>query len=132
MEQRLAHRWISPLTLVDEIENMQRYSNNPSGLELSEDQTHIYVEASLPGLTQDEIDITYEKGALTIRGEKKETEEDKNKKYYRRSSRSFMYQMEIPSSIEESVEPKAEFTNGVAKITFEKKKKELPKKITFS
>lgn len=130
MEQRMPQRWFSPLSLVDEIENMN-WLPNPSGLQISEDDTHVYVEASLPGLSEHEIDITYEKGRLVVQGEKQETEEDKKKKFYRRSSKSFMYQMAVPETVDDSGEPKAEFVNGVAKITFQKKKKDMPKRITF-
>ncbi len=130
MEQRMPQRWVSPFSLVDEIENMS-WLPNPSGLQVSEDEGHVFIETSLPGLSENEIEITYEKGNLMVRGEKKESEEDKNKKFYRRSSRSFMYQMAVPGNIDDSVEPHAEFKNGVAKITFQKKKKDQPKRITF-
>ncbi len=130
MEQRMPQRWFSPLSLTDEIENVN-WLANPSGLQISEDETHVFIEASLPGLTENEIDITYEKGTLMVRGEKKETEEDKKKKFYRRSSRSFFYQMSVPENVDDAIEPKAEFKNGVAIISFQKKKKEQPKKITF-
>ncbi len=130
MEQRMPQRWVSPLSLVDEIENMN-WPSNASGLQISEDETHLFIEASLPGLSEDEIDITYEKGSLMVRGEKKETESDKKKKFYRKSSRSFMYQMAVPGNIDDAEEPTAEFNNGVAKITFLKKKKDQPKRINF-
>ncbi|MBS0633972.1 MAG: Hsp20/alpha crystallin family protein [Verrucomicrobia bacterium] len=131
MEQRMPQRWFSPRALMDELGDMN-WLSNPSGLQISEDATHVLVEASLPGLTEGEIDITYEKGTLMVRGEKQETEDDKNKKFYRRSSRSFFYQMAVPENVDDSVEPKAEFKNGVAIISFSKKKKEQPKKITFN
>ncbi len=131
MEQRMPQRWAMPFSLVDELENMSWVPNN-TGLQIAEDQTHVFIEASLPGLSENEIEITYEKGNLLIRGEKKESEADKNKKYYKRSSRSFMYQMSVPGNIDDAIEPKAEFKNGVAVITFEKKKKDQPKRITFN
>ncbi|MBS0637347.1 MAG: Hsp20/alpha crystallin family protein, partial [Verrucomicrobia bacterium] len=119
MEQRMPQRWFSPRALMDELGDMN-WLSNPSGLQISEDATHVLVEASLPGLTEGEIDITYEKGTLMVRGEKQETEDDKNKKFYRRSSRSFFYQMAVPENVDDSVEPKAEFKNGVAIISFSK------------
>ena len=130
MEQRIPQRWLSPFSLVDELENMN-WQTNQSGLQISEDDERIFIETSLPGLSEDEIDITYEKGNLMVRGEKKENEDDKNKKYYRRLTRSFMYQMAVPGNIDDTVEPKAEFANGVAKIIFQKKKKDMPKRINF-
>jgi HSP20 family protein len=135
MEQRMPQKWFSPFSLLEEMENLQWPLNGPSntgsGLQISEDENNVIVEAALPGLNENEIDVTFEKGNLLIRGEKKETEEDKKRKYYRRSSRSFMYHMTVPGNVDESQEPQAEFKNGIARITFAKQKKAQPKKIEF-
>ena len=43
-----------------------------SGLSVSEDENHVFVEAALPGLKADEIEMTFDKGILWIKAEKKE------------------------------------------------------------
>src|SRR3954468_16833349 len=43
----------------------------PYAVDVHEDADHFYVEAELPGFTQDETDITLEDGVLTIRAERK-------------------------------------------------------------
>lgn len=66
------------------------FSNMHTNLSVSEDDKKVYVEAALPGLTPNEIDMTFQKGVLTIRGSKKEEQGDK-KKYYRKASRMYSY-----------------------------------------
>lgn len=137
MEQRMSQKYLSPFSLFDEIENLPwAVINSPAscqqagqGLQVSEDEQHIIVEASMPGLNEEDIDVTFEKGNLTIRGEKKETEEDKMRKYYRRSCRSFAYTLQVPGNVDETAEPQAEFKTGVLKISFPKQRRAPPKKI---
>ena len=52
----------------------------PYGVDIREDQDHLYVEAELPGFKKDDIDITLENQTLTIsaeRQEEKKAREDK-------------------------------------------------------
>jgi len=99
-----------------------------SDLSVSEDETKVYIEANMPGLEADDIEVTYHKGQLWLRGSKKE-EEDKKKKYYRYASSSFNYRLAVPGNIDEKVEPDAEYKNGVMKVTFKKMSEAQPKKI---
>ena len=100
-------------------------SNN---LSVSEDEKNVYVEAALPGIDPKDIEVTFDKGILWIKGEAKE--EEKKKKYYQKASRSFSYRVAIPGEINESIEPEAKCKNGVMMITFAKSPKTQPKKIT--
>jgi HSP20 family protein len=100
-----------------------------SGLSVSEDQNHVYVEAHLPGLNPDQIEVTFDKGILWVRGEKKEEEEDKKKKFYRKASSSFSYRVHIPGGIDEKKEPEATYKDGVMKVTFAKSSQNQAKKI---
>src|SRR4051794_41810965 len=43
----------------------------PFGVDIREDQDHLYVEAEMPGFKKDEVDITLENQALTITAEKR-------------------------------------------------------------
>ncbi len=94
-------------------------SENSTGVTVSEDDQNIYIEAQLPGLTSNEIDVSLNQNTLWIRGEKLEEEEDRNRKYYRRASNTFFYQVDLPSQVEENSE-QAQFQNGVLKINFKK------------
>jgi HSP20 family protein len=100
-----------------------------SSLSVYEENSHVCVEAALPGLKPEDIDVSYEKGVLWIRGRKKEEEEDKQKKYYRKASSEFSYSVHVPGNIDERVEPEATFKHGVMKVAFKKVEKTEPKKI---
>ncbi len=117
--------------LFDEDFDSTPEKSSDSNISISEDKEHVYVEAQLPGLKTEDIEVTLDKGVLWIRGEKKEEEKDKNRKYYCRSSHSFSYRLGIPGEIDETVDPPAKFENGIMEITFSKAKKEGPKKITI-
>lgn len=41
------------------------------GLSIYEDRDHVFVEASLPGIPSENIDISFENCRLSIKGEKK-------------------------------------------------------------
>lgn len=101
-----------------------------SGLSVSEDDKHIYVEAAVPGIEPDKVEITYDKGVLWIRGEQERKQEDKNRKFYRRASTSFSYRMVIPGDVDINKEPKATCKNGIMKVVFDKVPEAQPKKIT--
>lgn len=96
-------------------------------LSISEDDKNIFVEAALPGVDIDDIEISYDKGVIHIRGEKKE--EEKKKRYYKRASRYFSYSASLPTEIDESKEPQASYEKGIVKITFKRKRVRVAKKI---
>jgi HSP20 family protein len=102
---------------------------SPSGLSVSEDEQHIYVEAALPGIQPEEVDMVFDKGVLWIKAEKKEQSEDKKKKFYRKAVSSFSYRIAVPGDIEESKVPEAVCKNGILKVTFYKTKGGPTKKI---
>lgn len=101
-----------------------------TGVTVSEDDQHIYVEAQLPGLKSTDIDISLNQNTLWIKGEKQEEEEDKDKKYYRRARNSFFYQVELPTQVEESSE-QAQFQDGILKVTFKKARQSQVRKISI-
>jgi HSP20 family protein len=101
-----------------------------SGLTVSEDEKQVFVEAAVPGVDPDKIEVTYDKGILWIRGNQEEKEEDKGKKFYRKASSAFSYRIAIPGNIDDSAEPQATCKNGVMKVTFSKVPETQPKKLT--
>ncbi|MDD2224828.1 MAG: Hsp20/alpha crystallin family protein [Candidatus Shapirobacteria bacterium] len=104
-------------------------SNNDNGLSISEDEKGVYVKAAVPGIDPKDIDITYNKGILTIKGEMIEKEE--KKKIIRQSRQSFYYQLTVPGDIDDKAEPEAKCKNGMMTVTFAKSPKVQPKKITI-
>lgn len=96
------------------------------GLSLSEDDKNVYVEAALHGVDPKEIEVTYSKGVLTIKGEKKE--EEKSRSYQRKATKSFFYRV-MPGDADLEAEPQAMYKNGIMKVTFVQSAELKPKKI---
>mgnify|MGYP000344849268 CR=1 FL=1 len=103
-------------------------TNWPSGLSLSEDDKNVYVQASVPGVDPKDIEVTFDKGVVWIKGESKD--EEQNKKYYRKAASSFSYRVAVPGDIDSTQEPQASVKNGVMTVTFTKSPKAQPKKIS--
>ncbi|WP_020585610.1 Hsp20/alpha crystallin family protein [Desulfobacter curvatus] len=76
------------------------------------------ISMEIPGVSKKEISIELLRNTLVIRGEKKQTHEDKNKNYYRieRSYGAFQRTLSLPADADES-RVDARFKNGILKIT---------------
>jgi HSP20 family protein len=120
----------SLLTDWEDMEDQTRPFSS-SGLAISEDEKHVYVEAPVPGVNPKDIDITFDKGVLWIKAESKESEEDKKRKVYSRTQRSFSYRVSVPGEIDSSMEPEASYERGVMRVAFAKSSKAQPKKIAL-
>jgi len=103
----------------------------PYGVDIREDQDHLYVEADLPGFKKDEVDITLENQTLTISAEHKPapTEEKKgdwllNERRYARFLRSFT----LPPTVDDQ-KVDAKLHDGVLRITLNKREETKPRKI---
>ena len=102
-------------------------ATDPSGLSVYEEGDAIYIEASLPGLSSSEIEVCQDHGYSVIEG--KRQEETKERKYYRKASRSFCYRLPVPSAAEKDTDPEATYKDGLMKLRFKKgtkKKKPIP------
>lgn len=113
-------------------EPMVRWSSIPSvnmpGVNVRETDKNVIVEAELPGVREEDVDLELNDDNLTIRGQKKTEEEVKEKDYYRREFvyGSFTRTIVLPKSVE-SDKAEAELKNGVLKITFPKYEEKVPK-----
>lgn len=101
-----------------------------SGLGVSEDEKHVFVQAHVPGIPQENIETVYQKGILWVKASIKE-EDRKDRKHYRLASTSFQYRVAVPGDIDESIEPEATYENGVLTVTFTKQQQAQPKKISI-
>ena len=104
-------------------------------LDVKEDEVAYHVMTELPGLTKEDIDLSYDEGLLTIRG-KKEVERDEKEGTWHiteRSSGCFIRQLRMPTPVDsEKIEAKIE--KGVLTVTLPKEaeEKSQAKKITVS
>ena len=88
------------------------------GLNVFEESGNVVVEASLPGIPEDKIEITYEDGVMHIKGRSEEKEEEKNKnRVIHRMQRvsSFDYSTYFPRPVDDK-QTEASLKNGVLTI----------------
>jgi HSP20 family protein len=80
------------------------------------------VEAELPGIPPESVDVSVSSGFLTIKGEKKEEKEEKDENYIRRESSygSFCRQIALPETAN-SDKAEATFKNGILTVKMPKK-----------
>ncbi len=95
-----------------------------------EENNQLHVEVPLPGLKLDDIEVSLNQGVLMVKGESKEEEKDKNRKYYRSSKRNYSYSVALPTQIDEKQEPQAIYKDGVLNISLQMIKQSETKKIT--
>lgn len=107
-------------------------ADSASGLSVSEDDTNVYVEAAIPGVDPDDVEVTLNQGTLWIRGEAQKEEQDKKRKFYRRAVQSFSYRVAVPGDIDPAMEIQAEAENGVLRLIIPKAASSQPQKITVN
>jgi len=99
-------------------------------VDVVEHDDKVVVKAELPGVTDKDVDVSVVDQTLTIKGEKKEEEEKKEKGYHRleRSHGVFQRSITLPTSVA-SDKAKATFKNGILEIELPKKEEAKPKQI---
>jgi HSP20 family protein len=80
----------------------------------------LLIRAELPGLKQEDVDITLQNGVLTLSGEHKVEEEEERGDYHVRERRygSFRRSMTLPEGTDES-KIRARYEDGVLEVTVE-------------
>jgi HSP20 family protein len=90
-------------------------------MDIAEKDKEYEIAAELPGMDEKNIDVKFADGVLTIKGEKKEEKEEKNKDYYLSERRygSFQRSFQVPESVDgDKIE--AKFVNGVLTVRLPK------------
>lgn len=95
-----------------------------------QDSDSVIAELDLPGIDPDKVDITVENDVLTVSGSREEKEETKKEDFYRREVRvgSFTRSMILPMTVKGD-QAKADYKDGVLKVTLPKAEEMKPKKI---
>jgi HSP20 family protein len=100
-------------------------------IDLKEDGDNWYITAELPGLSEDDVEVTYDDGVLRIAGEKKQETEDNNRNVHvtERAYGRFERQLPLGHGVKDD-QIDASFKDGVLTITAPKAaEKEQTKKI---
>jgi HSP20 family protein len=99
-------------------------------VDIFEKENALILNAEVPGLDENDIEIEIENNTLTVRGERKLEKETKEESYHRieRAYGSFCRSFTLPAYIDQE-KIKAEHENGVLKVVMPKKAELKPKKV---
>ncbi|ETW95044.1 MAG: hypothetical protein ETSY1_32240 [Candidatus Entotheonella factor] len=99
-------------------------------VEVSDTQESVVVKAQVPGVSQDNIQVSVTDDSLTLKGEMKEEEKKEEKNIYRREFRygSFSRTIPLPTAVQ-SEKAEAKLKDGVLEITIPKSEKAKVKEI---
>ena len=99
--------------------------------DIFEDGEAVTLRFELAGVEPKDVEIRYENGVLTLRGERKMEKEEKKENYHRveMSYGSFTRSFSLPAIVD-AEKIKAEAKNGVLTVTLPKKAEAKPRPIT--
>ena len=102
-------------------------------VDVTETDEDIVVTVELPGVKQDDVEISVVDDVLTLKGEKQEEKEVKEKNYHRieRSYGSFQRSLSLPVGVKPD-KAKASYKDGVLKVTIPKAEEAKPKQIKIN
>jgi HSP20 family protein len=113
-------------------EGIGRGAWNPS-VDIYENKDQIVLEAELPGMKQDDFELTVENNVITLRGERQFEKKEDSDNYHRveRSYGSFTRSFTLPQTV--SAEgATAEYNNGVLRVTLPKREETKARRIQVS
>ncbi len=105
----------------------QAWSGMP--LAMWQDDDHFYVEVELPGVSDQDVEITVHNGTLFIRGERK-PQEGRRYLYNGRSYGRFERVITLPEAVQAD-DVQATLKDGILSLTLLKSPEAKPKKITL-
>lgn len=99
-------------------------------VDMSENEKEIVIHAEIPGMDAKDIDISLNGRVLTMKGERKQEQEDKDKNYHRIERRygSFSRSFELPADVDGN-KVNAAYKDGVLTLNLPKTKEQSVKKI---
>ncbi len=108
--------------------NGVEYTSLP--VDIQQTDAAFVVEASVPGFTPEDVEVTFDDGVLTISGRRSAGETAKDATYVRRERRtaSVFRQVGLPAEVR-AEDITASFENGVLRITVPRAQKAQPKRI---
>jgi len=102
-------------------------------VDIYEQDNTIVLKAELPGVDPKDVDIRLENNTLALRGERKFDNEVKKENYHRveRAYGAFTRSFTLPTVVDQG-NIKAEFKDGVLRVTLPKREEAKPKQIQIS
>ncbi len=99
-------------------------------VDVIDEKDKLRIKADLPGIKKEDVEINIEDGVLSIKGERQNEKEEKNKNYYRRECFYGVFERSISLPAEVDIEKaEANYKDGVLEIILPKKEESKPKQI---
>ena len=110
-------------------DQIMRGAWNPQ-VDIFENKDQIVLEAELPGIKPENVEISIENNVLTLHGERQFEKKDDGDNFHRveRSYGSFTRSFTLPPTVK-SEDATAEFENGVLRLTLAKREEAKPRRI---
>jgi HSP20 family protein len=126
MNQLMEESFVRPNTT-------QGGQNFVPALDLSETAEGYLVEAALPGIKPEDVEITVENNVLTIKGETRKEVDDQKRNFHRVERRfgTFQRTIGLPSTVKPD-QIQASLTNGVLRLEIPKAEEVKPRKISVN
>jgi HSP20 family protein len=127
MDRLLEDAFVSPRAL------MERMGGEAApALDVYEEGDNYVVEARLPGMKPEDVDISVEQGVLTISGESKAEEERKERNYLVREQRTgrFSRSIRLPMAVNSDA-CEATYEGGVLRLTLPKSEQARARRISI-
>jgi len=132
LQEEVNRLFSTNLTRAFDDEGIGRGAWAPS-VDIYENKDQIVLEAELPGMKQEDFDLSIENNVITLRGERRFEKTDDTDNYHRveRSYGSFTRSFTLPQTV--SAEgASAEYNNGVLRVTLPKKEETKARRIQVS
>jgi HSP20 family protein len=99
-------------------------------VDVHEDEQSFFIEAELPGMRKEDIQLEIENNVLSIRGERRleKKEEKDNYHFVERSYGSFFRSFTLPKNVNTEAIG-AEYKDGMLKLTLPKREEVKPRKL---
>jgi HSP20 family protein len=134
--------WAELKNLQSEINDLFNYDRLPSttglfersvtpAIDFVEKENEFMVTCELPGMEEDNIDVSIASNVLTIKGNKQSSKEEKKGKYYKREiwSGSFQRTLSLPATVD-SEKISAKLKDGMLTVSLPRKEEMKPKQIS--
>jgi HSP20 family protein len=125
LEDRLGRMWgRTPFAMTGEVEEWS------VPLDMREHDGQVVIEASVPGVNPDQLDVSIEDGVLTIKGETKSEREEQTENYLLKERRAgaFYRAVRLPESVDPE-QAESHYEDGILKITLPKMPEKQPRRI---
>jgi HSP20 family protein len=134
MNRLMENAFVSPEQWSGDWSQFQGAANDPA-LDVTENNDAYTIKATLPGWKPENVDITFEGGTVTLKGEvsAENNENEEQTRWHRREIRrtSFARSISLPTEVEAD-KANAEFEHGVLTLSLPKADVVKPKQIKIT